>query len=112
MDVRKHNEGNSPATERDSYFISIKTYHNLIVLTYGFIGYANKVIKQYDSEYYIPALHCNQSSIEGLSSCIGMMSIDRTDLYARVRIEQNIHLELKAVKSSRFIIIPINYDSK
>ena len=112
MDVRNHNEVNLSATERDSYFISIKIYHNLIVSKQGFIGYANKVTKKCDSEYYIPALHCNHSSIEGLSSFIGMMSIDRADLHTRVRIKQNRYLELKAVNKSRFIIIPINYDGK
>lgn len=42
MDVREDNTEKISASERDSYFISMKIHHNLVVLTRCFVGYANK----------------------------------------------------------------------
>ena len=98
MAIREQNKEEILSTERDSYFISMKTIHNLMVLTRGYIGYANKLIKYCGDEYYAPALHCNQSSIEGLFSCIRMMANNRTDLYTGGIVQQNIFNEIKIVK--------------
>ena len=53
------------------------------------------ILNQSEKGEYVPALHCNQSSIEGLFSHIRMMGRDRTDLYGVGILQQNISNSLK-----------------
>ena len=85
----------------DSYHISHKTYRNLLTLVRGFVGYARAVLDISKDDTFIPALHCNQSSIEGLFSCIRSMSKDRTDLYASGILHQNISKLYKSMETTK-----------
>ena len=68
----------------------------MISLVYGFLGHAKMILSQSEEGEYIPALHCNQISIEGLFSHIRMMGRDRTDLYGAGILQQNISNCLKS----------------
>ena len=45
-------------------------YHNLTTLVRGFVEYVQSIVNYSDTEKYFPALHYNESSIEGLFLCI------------------------------------------
>ena len=53
------------------------------------------ILNQSEKDEFVPALYCNQSSIEGLFSQIRMMSRDRTDLYGVGILQQIISNSLK-----------------
>ena len=67
-------------------------------LVFGFIGYAKCILTDKSIDEYVPALHCNQSSIENLFSNIRMMGKDRTDLYGNGIMQQNIKENIKMQK--------------
>ena len=70
-----------PSKEDERYVIAKKTYHNIVSLVYGFIGYARQILNDTGDKEYVPALHCDQSSIEGLFSHVRANGKDRADLY-------------------------------
>ena len=80
---------------QDSYCLSKITYHNILTLVMGFIGYTKSILESSPRTSLISTLHSNQSSIENLFSCIRRMSKDRTDKYASGIIEQNLHKSIK-----------------
>ena len=61
----------------------------------GFLGYAEPLLVLVQMDKLVPVLHCNQSSIEGLFSCIRGMGKNRTDLYAFGILQQNLFNTLK-----------------
>ena len=72
-------------------FIARKTYHNLLRLVKGFLGYAIEIFKHDATTHFVPALHCNQSTLEGTFSKIRHMGKDRTDVYGTGILVTNIH---------------------
>ena len=67
----------------------------MISLVYEFIRYAKKFFIDCDTNEYVPALHCNQSSIEDLFSHIRANDKDRTDLYGIGIMQQEISPQMK-----------------
>ena len=67
----------------------------MISLVYGFLGYAKMILDESGVDEYVPAIYCNQSSIEGLFSHIKMMDRNRTDLYGVGISQHNISNFLK-----------------
>ena len=53
------------AAQSSKYYIAYQTYDNLLTLVRGFLGYAWYILHSSDVEKFVPALHCNQSSLEG-----------------------------------------------
>ena len=101
--VSKEGEEPVSARIRESFFISTKTYRNMLTLVRGFMAYAKSVLESSPEIMYVPGLHSNQSSIEGLFSNIRSMSKDRTDLYASGILQQNIfrlHNEFIKIKGN------------
>ena len=92
VDANKSNKGKEGITPRmvESYCLSLKTYKNLLTLVKGYMSYAKEMLKYSPVLPYIPALHCNQSSIEGLFSCMLSMGKDRTDRYASGILQQSV----------------------
>lgn len=67
----------------DAYYTSTSTYTNLLTLVRGSIGiYRSILLLLSTKDEMVPALHCNQSSIQGLFSWIRGMGKDITYLYA------------------------------
>ena len=81
--------------EGEKFFIAKKTFQNLLSLVYGFMGYAKQILRMNNKCVYVPALHCNQSSIEGLFSHIRANDKDRTDRYGYGIMQQNISSFMK-----------------
>jgi hypothetical protein len=83
VDTNKINKGKEGANARtvESFCISLKTYKNLLTFVKGYMPYAKEMLKYLPVLAYIPALHCNQSSIEELVSCIQSMGKYCTDRY-------------------------------
>ena len=79
----------------DAYFISTTTHNNLLTLVRVFLGYAEALLLVSKEGELVPALHCNQSSIEGLFSCIRGMGKDRTDLYTSGVLQHNLNNNFK-----------------
>ena len=88
-------EDGTDTRDAERYFIAKKTYHNMLSLVHGFIGYARQILNKSETVEYIPALHCNQSSIEGLFSHIRANDKDRTDIYGIGIMQQNIRSQMK-----------------
>ena len=72
----------------------------MLSLVHGFIGYSRQILDCCETIQYIPALHCNQSSIEGLFSNIRANGKDRTDLYGVGIMQQNISSLMKKERES------------
>ena len=85
----------------ESYFITVNTYNNLLTLIRDFLGYIESILSISPDEEWIPALHFNQSSIEGFFTCIRAMIKDRTDLYAGGIQQQHMFQNLQHSKKSR-----------
>lgn len=68
------------ASTTAKYFISDKTYDNLLRMIGGFCGYVKCILAYSDAEIFVPGLHSNQSSVEGLFSRIRGVDRDMTDL--------------------------------
>ena len=68
--VNKDGEESVGARILESYFISTKTYRNILTLVRGFMVYTRSVLEISPEIIYVPGLHSNQSSIEGLFSNI------------------------------------------
>ena len=73
----------------------------MLSLIFRFIGYAREMLKQGHIVKYVPALHCNQSSIEGLFSHIRVHGKDRKDLYGMGFMQQNISGLMRKIKRKR-----------
>ena len=73
----------------------------MLTLVCGFMAYAKSVLESSPEIKYVPGLHSNQSSIEGLFSNIRSMSKDRTDLYASGILQQNVFKLYNKLKQER-----------
>ena len=62
--------------KKHQLFISTVTYRNMKVAITGFFGYADKLLTNKKSVYFVPMLHSNQSSIEAFFSYIRCNSKD------------------------------------
>lgn len=70
----------------------------MVSLVYGFIGYARHLLNDSGDKEYVPALHCNQSSIDGLFSHVRANDKDKTDLYGLGIMQQNISGFMKCTR--------------
>ena len=85
----------------DKYCISLITYNNMKTLVSGFIQYARCIVECHQASIYIPALHSNQSNLEGLFSRIRFMGKDKTHLYAGGILQQNVFNQISSIKKLR-----------
>ena len=51
--------------EVNKYYMSVITYNNTMILVRGFIQYSRCIVTIISPDIYVPALHSNQSSLEG-----------------------------------------------
>ena len=71
----------------------------MVSLVYEFIGYARHLLNDSGDKEYVPALYCNQSSIEGLFSHVRANGNDRMDLYGIGIMQQNISGQMKCTRA-------------
>ena len=76
-----------------------------------FLGYAEVLLLVSEDGELVPVLHCNQSIIEEIFSCIRGMGKDRTNLYASGVLQQNLNNNFKYNLKKNIFLSGITYGS-
>ena len=77
------------------------THTNVLTQVRGLFCYTFVVLLQSEDVRYAPALHSNQSSVEGLFSSVRYMNRNRIDMYAGGEVQQNMFCHLSSKKKKK-----------
>ena len=89
--------------DTDKFYMADQTFNNLLQCVGGFFAYSEAILGLNNDGMiqFIPALHCNQSSLENFFSRMRQLDKDRTDLYAGGVLQQNVMNDIHSSQKKR-----------